>query len=169
MRHRAISSYIATRPAAKHLRMRSQKAFSIIEMMIVVAIVGVLSGVAVPAYQEYISRSESYETQLDMTSISIELDDFLLENNRLPNSLVEIGRGLSVDSWGNPYQYLNIASAKGNGKLRKDKNLVPINTDYDLYSMGPDGQSVSPLTAKSSKDDIIRANDGAYYGIAADY
>ncbi|MFT6367893.1 MAG: general secretion pathway protein G [Halioglobus sp.] len=149
--------------------MRSQKAFSIIEMMIVVAIVGVLSGVAVPAYQEYISRSESYETQLDMTSISIELDDFLLENNRLPNSLVEIGRGLSVDSWGNPYQYLNIASAKGNGKLRKDKNLVPINTDYDLYSMGPDGQSVSPLTAKSSKDDIIRANDGAYYGIAADY
>ena len=55
------------------------------------------------------------------------------------------------------------------GQLRKDKNLVPINTDYDLYSKGPDGKSVTPLTANSSRDDIIRANNGAYVGEAEDY
>lgn len=92
----------------------------------------------------------------------------IIENNRLPNRLAEPGRALSLDSWRNLYQYLNIADAKGKRKLRKDKNLVPINTDYDVYSMGPDGKSVSPLTAKSSKE-VIRANDGAYYSIAADY
>ena len=53
--------------------------------------------------------------------------------------------------------------------MRKDHRLVPINSDYDLYSMGKDGRSVSPLTARHSHDDIIRANDGDYVGLAKDY
>ncbi len=53
--------------------------------------------------------------------------------------------------------------------MRKDKFLVPINTDFDLYSMGEDGKSVPPLTAKASRDDIIRANDGGYIGPASGY
>ena len=32
--------------------------------------------------------------------------------------------------------------------------------------MGPDGQSKAPLASPVSKDDIIRANDGGYMGIA---
>lgn len=55
------------------------------------------------------------------------------------------------------------------GDVRKDRNLVPINSHYDLYSMGKDGQSRPPLTAPVSKDDIIYANDGAYVGLAEDY
>jgi general secretion pathway protein G len=35
--------------------------------------------------------------------------------------------------------------------------------------MGKDGKSQSPLTAKASRDDIIRANNGQYVGLAADY
>ena len=53
--------------------------------------------------------------------------------------------------------------------VRKDHNLVPLNTDFDLYSMGPDGESASPLTAKASRDDIIRANNGSYIGTATNY
>lgn len=37
------------------------------------------------------------------------------------------------------------------------------------YSMGPDGRSVAPLTAKASRDDIVRANTGRCIGLAADY
>lgn len=73
------------------------------------------------------------------------------------------------DPWDNAYAYTNIAEVKGNGKLRKDRNLVPINSDYDLYSKGPDGESVGPLTAKKSRDDIIRANDGGFVGVAEDF
>ena len=50
--------------------------------------------------------------------------------------------------------------------MRKDRFLVPINSDFDLYSMGKDRISQIPLTAKASRDDIIRANDGAYIGLA---
>jgi general secretion pathway protein G len=56
-----------------------------------------------------------------------------------------------------------------NGQARKDRFLVPINTDYDLYSMGPDGRSVAPLTANASRDDIIRASDGTFIGRACDF
>jgi general secretion pathway protein G len=74
-----------------------------------------------------------------------------------------------IDPWGHPYQYLSFSGLKGKGEMRKDKNLVPINSDYDLYSMGPDGESQTPLTAKASRDDIIRANNGGYVGIAENY
>jgi hypothetical protein len=62
-------------------------------------------------------------------------------------------------------------SGGGGGKVqcRKDHNLHPINTDFDLYSMGPDGQSEAALTAKASRDDIIRASDGAFIGKASNY
>jgi general secretion pathway protein G len=64
---------------------------------------------------------------------------------------------------------LSFEGIHGHGQQRKDRNLVPINSDYDLYSMGPDGRSVSPLTAQASRDDIIRANDGGFVGKASDY
>jgi general secretion pathway protein G len=55
------------------------------------------------------------------------------------------------------------------GGARKDRRLVPINSDYDLYSVGKDGQSSPPLTAGQSQDDIIRASDGGFVGPASTY
>lgn len=64
------------------------------------------------------------------------------------------------------------AAAGGNasrGRPRKDRFLHPINSDYDLYSMGKDGESVEPLTARKSHDDVIRANDGSFVGLAVEF
>jgi len=55
------------------------------------------------------------------------------------------------------------------GQARKDRFLVPLNSDYDLYSAGKDGESRPPLSAQMSQDDIVRANDGAYIGLASQY
>jgi general secretion pathway protein G len=46
---------------------------------------------------------------------------------------------------------------------------VPINSDFDLYSVGKDGQSQDPLTAPVSRDDIVRANNGRFVGLASTY
>jgi general secretion pathway protein G len=80
-----------------------------------------------------------------------------------------VGLAGLLDPWGNAYQYLNFADIMGVGQVRKDRNLVPINTDFDLYSMGRDGASQPPLTANTSRDDIVRANDGRFVGKAEDY
>lgn len=55
------------------------------------------------------------------------------------------------------------------GQMRKDQAMVPINSDYDLCRKGPDGVSVKPLIANDSRDDIIRASNGSFIGLASDY
>ncbi len=92
---------------------------------------------------------------------------FYIENNLAsPASLAAIGRATMLDPWGNPYAYKVITNPGG---ARKDKFLVPLNSDYDLYSMGLDGESKKPLSSKVSQDDVLRALDGAFVGLAADF
>ena len=78
---------------------------------------------------------------------------------------------LVTDPWDTAYQFLNIenSTTKGKGGLRKDKFLNPLNSDYDLYSSGKDKDSKGPLTAKASHDDIVRARNGGFVGLATDF
>ena len=146
----------------------NQTGITLIEIMIVTAIIGLLSMVALPAYQDYQDRAIESEAINDITSMGLTLLNYHLDNGELPIDLASIGLGGKLDPWGNPYQYINHDIAP-KGKRRKDKNLVPINNDFDLYSMGEDGRSVAPLTAKHSRDDIVRANNGGWTGKAEDY
>jgi general secretion pathway protein G len=73
------------------------------------------------------------------------------------------------DPWKNSYYYLNVSTADNNGSVRKDKNLTPVNSDYDLYSAGKDKQTSLPFTAGHSRDDIVRCNNGTYVGLAKNY
>lgn len=150
---------------------RRISAFTLIEVIFVVAIAGVLAMIAVPAYQGYVERSRMAGVVAQIRWIEDLAVAFQLENRVFPGDLAAVGADRMRDAWGNPYEYLRIAgpSPPNRGQLRKDKNLVPINSDFDLYSMGPDGDSKKPLTAKASRDDIIRAADGAFVGAAEDY
>jgi len=143
--------------------------FTLIELITVVAIVGVLSAIAIPFYGEYIEKARIVRAVSDIINISKLITAYNIVNNRYPESLNEAGCGAYKDPWGNPYQYLNIQTMGKKGKPRKDRFIHPINSDYDLYSMGKDGASQPPLTAHASKDDIIRANDGAYIGLASEF
>ena len=106
----------------------------------------------------------------DIRSLGLKMQTYALgHDNQYPPSLATLGLDAMVDPWGNPYQYLDLQDPANGGQARKDHNLHPINTYFDLYSMGPDGQSNKPLTAQASRDDIIWANDGNFVGIAADY
>lgn len=145
-----------------------QAGVSFIELMFTVAILAVGLTIGVASYRSYVDKGDFADAAIDIQMASTDLERFFSQNGEYPDTLAEVGF-FRMDPWENPYEYLNIAKVKGKGKLRKDKNLVPINSDYDLYSKGPDGASVSPLTATASQDDIIRANNGAYIGPASDY
>ena len=137
--------------------------------MIVIAIIGTLAAIAVPNYISYRQRAVAIKIITEIKLIEREITLFQIDNNALPNSLAEIGLGSMQDPWGNPYQYMNFETLIGDGLKRKDHSTVPVNTDYDLYSMGADGVTAFPFTTAASRDDIVRANNGQYIGLVSNY
>ncbi|MEQ1924447.1 MAG: prepilin-type cleavage/methylation domain-containing protein [Pyrinomonadaceae bacterium] len=121
-------------------------------------------------YSDHKEKLKRHQAVKDITYIQTTVDAFALENRyAYPDTLADVKMDTMKDPWNGPYQYTRLDNAKGKGSSRKDKNLTPINTDYDLWSNGPDGKSVAPLTAQASRDDIVRANNGRFIGPAADY
>ena len=150
-------------------RRKQSMAFTVVELAVVLIIISLTFMTVSPAMIKLVEIAETISEGEKITELQTDIDKFYKDNGRFPDSLVEVFGEIPLDAWGNPYQYLNHAKANGTGKLRKDKNLVPINSDYDLYSMGPDGQTASPLTASISKDDIVRGRNGAFVGNAEDF
>lgn len=147
------------------------KGFTLIELMIVIAIIAILAAVAIPVFIQYREKAQIAVAISGIKVIDQVVNGYFVDNGDYPNSLADIGLSNMKDPWGNSYQYVKLSGLgpKVAGSARKDRFLVPINSDFDLYSMGPDGVSTVALTAKNSQDDIIRANDGAYIGTASGY
>ena len=145
--------------------------FTLLELMMVCVVAGVLLAIAVPSYRKIIEHQKVVACIADLARISQEIEKYRTINGRLPDSLTDLRGTPPQDPWGHPYQYLNFSAAIPGikGKIRKDHNLHPLNSEFDLYSMGADGKSASPLTAKASRDDVIWARDGSFIGLASDY
>lgn len=154
-----------------YLRAPKCQGFGLLDLMIAVIILSLLAAVAVPSYKQFVVRAKNHRAIGEIGSMSIEIDKFrLINNGQLPNSLNELPIEIPLDPWKAPYQYLNITAAgPGKGTSRKDGKLNPLNSDFDLYSMGADGDSKGPLSANASRDDVVRANNGAFIGLGEDY
>ena len=224
-------------------RLRHSGGFTLIELMLAVAIAGILSSLAVPNYLDFIERARIARAIAELHMIADVIKGYAIPSGEYPDTLAQAGQNPWQDPWGNPYQYYRIdcgtnimvghlnapapptdrsdgwnipvdgdlslhrplasfAMDRGNsqgllrlvkaapaapapaappapgapgppcggvGGARKDRFLVPINSDFDLYSIGKDGQSVAPLTAQKSHDDVIRASDGGFYGLAKNF
>jgi general secretion pathway protein G len=130
------------------------KGFTLIEGMMALAILGVAIGISIPIYNGYKLKLNNAIAVTDIINIQVAIESFNQANDVYPNSLTDVNMNLLLDPWGAPYEYLNLDGVPI-GQMRKDQALVPINSDYDLYSKGPDGLSVKPLTAAQSRDDIV--------------
>ena len=146
--------------------------FTLLELMTAVAVGALLLSIAVPTYRARVERLKVQQAIQDLAAISIGIERFRTANNfKLPQSLDEVPQVPTTDPWGHAYAYLNFgADIPGiQGKIRKDHNLHPLNSDFDLYSLGADGLSAPALTARKSQDDVIWARDGSFIGLASDY
>ena len=142
--------------------------FTLIEILIAIAIIGTLAAIAVPSYMSYRENARITAAISDIKTIEAKIERFWFNNKTFPDQLSDLKGGPFEDPWGNPYAYLPVEGASI-GQLRKDHNMVPVNSDYDLYSKGKDGQSATPFTSNNSQDDIVRARDGAFVGLVSDY
>lgn len=141
------------------------------ELMTTLAVIGLFFAIALPGYTAILERQNVSRARVDLLNIASLIERYRSIRFELPESLDELGSDLPKDPWGRDYQYLSFDSpAPGTqGKIRKDHNLHPLNTEFDLYSLGKDGESRAPLTARASHDDVIYARDGHFVGLAEDF
>lgn len=119
-----------------------QAGFTLVELLVVLAILGLLVAIATPQVLKYLSKAKADTAQIEIKSLSTALDLFLVDNGRYPTqqeglaALVSPPTGLSswsgpylkstsvpLDPWGHPYQY----------------RIPGQNSEYDLYTLGPEG------------------------------
>jgi len=146
-----------------------QRGFTLVEMALVIGIAAMVLWIVVPMAQGDIEKGRVNQAIVEIGTMSTAIRQQIKTKGALPDSLDDAGFGGRTDPWGHPYEYLNLFNSKGNGQARKDKKLAPLNSDFDLYSIGPDGQTAASLVNSKSRDDIVRARDGGFVGLASDF
>lgn len=155
--------------------LKPAQGFTLIEILIVISIIGILAAIAIPHYNGRIDDAKVASAKIEIKTVEREILGFSIEKGRFPDDLSEIDLGNMLDPYGRPYQYhpSTYIDEEGNIKdsttRRKAADNIPVNTDFDLFSMGRDGESAETFTEGISSDDIVRANNGMFIGLVSAY
>ncbi|QQP98066.1 type IV pilin protein [Lysobacter enzymogenes] len=76
---------------------RAQRGFTLIELMIAVAVVGILIGIAVPTYQDSVRKSRRAQAKADLTEVAQAMERYYTVNNSYAGASM-------ATIWGNPAQ-----------------------------------------------------------------
>lgn len=143
--------------------------FTLVELMVVVAIIGILAGVAVPQYQIYVVRSQITEAISQLGFLKTAVSEYIQTTGDFPSTLTEAGapdgvvhmsyiQGLGAVA-SDPYYGVRI-EVSGTGVAGVDGNVI-----YLLSNYGSGGGVSKPLTWQCSITDA----DGAYTPVFGKY
>jgi type IV pilus assembly protein PilA len=71
--------------------MHTQRGFTLIELMIVVAIIAILAAIAIPAYQDYVIRTQLGTGLYEITSGKSAFESYVVANNSSTFNVADIG------------------------------------------------------------------------------
>ena len=99
--------------------MNKQAAFTLIELMITVAIVSILASVAIPQYQEYILRTETTNSLQAFRPLQLHVSEFAARYSKLPSDATELANYAGIDTTPGTFSAGKLESITigSNGKL----------------------------------------------------
>lgn len=146
-----------------------RKRFSLIELLLSIAVIFILLGMSVKLMSISIKRAKIVRAITEIRNIQTAIEAYQDEHRKeVPDRFEALNINTVYDPWKTAYHYQNYKQIP-KGQRRKDKNMNPLNSDYDLWSNGPDGKTAYQVNSAFGHDDIIRAADGQFIGVADDY
>ncbi|ABP78751.1 fimbrial protein ecpC precursor [Stutzerimonas stutzeri A1501] len=82
------------------MKAQMQKGFTLIELMIVVAIIGILAAVAIPQYQNYVARAQASESVSVLGAAKTPITEFVASNGAFPTAAQLVELGITDDAAG---------------------------------------------------------------------
>jgi general secretion pathway protein G len=141
---------------------------TMIEMLFVLIIIGTVASIATPRLSALVDDARGAAAIGDLDAMHNDIVGYVAQHDSLPPSLATIDWAGHRDPWNQPYMYLNFAGAIP-GNARVDQFGVPLNTGFDIYSLGKDGSSSPSIMTQASQDDILIGDDGGFIGLATRY
>lgn len=147
-------------------RQARSQGFSLIELLTVLVVMGTLAAFATVRTRYTIEQAKIARAIGDLRALSNDIAGYQSAGQALPAALSDVDRAGLLDPWGRPYVYVNFSLG---GTPKTDVFGVPLNSEFDVYSMGPDGGTATSLTSATSQDDVVRGNDGGFIGRGSRY
>ena len=117
-------------PIKSYKRAERQEGFTLIELMIVIAIIGIISAVAFPSYSSYMTKSRRADAKITLTKMADAQERWYLQNSTYTTTVADVGGATSPD--GN-YK-MEISSADLNGYVMKATAIAAQAGDADCTS-----------------------------------